>query len=190
MIKVAIAGNIASGKSTVESILRELGYKILDTDNVCHSLLVSCSEVTKAFSAYDVFSDGKISREKLGKLVFANKNLKKKLEDILYPKVKTVIRDFFIQNKSERIIFVAIPLLFEAGMEDIFDKILFIYCEDSLRLQRLIDRNGYSEEYAKLRMNSQMSQDLKVKKSDWVIYNNSTKESLRSDIVNLVEQIR
>ncbi len=190
MLRVALVGNIASGKSAVESVLRELDYCVLDTDVVCHNLLESSESVRFAFKDYDILDEGNISRDKLGKLVFSNPELKSKLENALYPDLKVEIEKFFNSKTSEQLAFVAIPLLYEAGMEDLFDRVVFIYCDDEIRLKRLISRNAYSEDYAKLRMNAQMSQDEKVKKADFVIYNNSTLEDLQKSIKHLVEQIR
>ena len=75
-------------------------------------------------------------------------------------------------------------------MEALFDKILFIYCDDDIRLKRLIERNGYSEDYARIRMDAQLAQDFKVSKADFVIYNNSTVENLQMELSRLIEQIR
>lgn len=186
MIKFALVGNIASGKSTVEKFLEEFGYPVLDTDVVCHNLLKCNLEVKSAFKDYDVFENGEISRVKLGKLVFSDKNLKQKLENILHPLVKEKIFEFFEQNKSQKYSFVSIPLLFETKMENLFDKIIFIYTNDDIRLKRLMSRNNYTKEYAQIRMNSQISQDEKVKKSDFVIYNNSDLDSLKQEISNLI----
>lgn len=188
MLKVALVGNIASGKSTVEKALQTSGYVVLDTDKVCHELL-TCDEVSKEFSSFDVFENGIISREKLGKLVFANVELKKRLEDILYPMVRLRIAEFFEQYNTESLVFVAIPLLFEAGMVNLFDKIVFVYCDDDIRLKRLTARNNYTEEYAKIRMGAQQSQDEKIKKSDYVIYNNSTIEALDRCVDSVVNEL-
>ena len=188
MLKVALVGNIASGKSAVEAILKKNGYSVLDTDKVCHNLLGELPQVAEEFVKYDVFEDGKISREKLGTLVFNNPDLRKKLENILYPTLREKINEFF--NSSDDLMFVAIPLFFEAEMTDLFDKILFIYADDKIRLKRLIKRNNYTKEYAKLRMESQMPQEDKVKKSDVVIYNNSTLEELEQNVKISIEQIR
>ena len=185
MIKVALVGNIASGKSTVEEILQQFGYK------VCHKLLENNSEIVEAFSSYNILDENQnISREKLGKIVFSNPKLKTKLESILHPQIRKEILKFFEINKSQKIVFVAIPLLFEANMQDLFDKILFVYTNDEIRLKRLIARNNYTKEYAQIRLNSQLSQDEKVKKSDYVIYNNSTKDDLKKEVVKVFGQIR
>ena len=134
--------------------------------------------------------EANISREKLGKIVFSNLKLKTKLESILHPQIRKEILKFFEINKSQKIVFVAIPLLFEANMQDLFDKILFVYTKDEIRLERLIARNKYTKEYAQIRLNSQLSQDEKVKKSDYVIYNNSTKGELKEKVIKVLEQIR
>ena len=191
MIKFALCGNIASGKSTVQKLLENQGYRVLDTDKVAHELLtVNNSELFLEFKKFDVFENGEFSREKLGKLVFTNKEIKQKLENILHPQIREKIKEFFEQNQNEKYLFVGIPLLFEANMTDLFDKIIFIYADDDIRLKRLLYRNGYSVEYAKARLNSQMRQEEKTQKSDYVINNNGSIEELNVNIIKLFEQIR
>ncbi len=182
MLKFALTGNIASGKSEVQYILEADGYKVLDTDLVCHELLEESVEIEEAFGAYDVFDNGKISRAKLGKLVFENSQLKKVLEDLLYPDLVAEIKAFFNANKDEKIVFVAAPQLFEAGMENLYDRVVMVYCPDEIRLERLIKRNNFTREYAQLRIASQMSQDEKVKKSDYIIRNDSDFEDLNIEL--------
>lgn len=191
MIRIALVGNIASGKSTVEQVLTSNGFLVLDTDSVAHILLDNNQEVINAFKDFDILENGKISRETLGRVVFSSKENKKKLENILHPQIRQEILKFFDENSDKKAVFVAIPLLFEAKMEDLFDKIVFVYTDDKIRLNRLIARNNYTLEYAKVRINSQLSQDEKVKKSDIVIFNNSTKEDLEKEVkAKLIEQIR
>lgn len=183
MKRIAICGNIASGKSLVQRFLSEKGYKVLDTDDVSHELLtVNNKKLFETFKDFDVFENGEFSRTKLGKLIFSNKDSKDKLEDILHPQIAEKIKEFFETNKDEKLVFVAIPLLFEANMQDMFDKILFIYADDKIRLERLIKRNGYTLEYAKTRLASQMPQDEKIKQSDYVIYNNGTFDELSQSL--------
>lgn len=186
MIKYVITGNIASGKSAVEEILKNAGEIVIDADKISHALLEDNKEVMDAFKNYDIISDGKISREKLGKIVFEDKSLKKVLENILHPQIKQKINEFFEKNQDKERVFVSVPLLFEAKMEDMFDKIIFIYCDDKIRLERLIQRDGYDREHAKNRMKSQQNQDGKVKYSDIVIYNNSTSEELERLVKKLI----
>lgn len=194
MIKVAITGNIASGKSEVEKILLNLGFKVIDTDKINHFILASdysaILEIKNAFSADDILdSSFNISREKLGKVVFSSIEKRKKLEQILHKRIFQKIDEFYFENFSLNVVFVSIPLLFEINQSENFDKIIFVAADDNLRLQRLIQRNNYSEKYALERMKAQMSQDEKIKKSDYVIYNNSDFISLKSQVKSVVEEI-
>ena len=185
MIKVALTGNIASGKSTVQKILEDKGYKVLDTDKTGHILLDTMPEIKEAFKDYDILnSEGLIDRDKLGKIVFSTPTLKQKLENIIHPAIKDNILQFFEQNKSENAVFVGIPLLFESDMRDIFDKAVLIYTDDFTRKERLILRNNYTPEYAELRMKAQIPQDEKKLLCDDIIFNNGT----LSDLENSVEE--
>ena len=190
MLKVAITGNIASGKSEVQKILEEKGYKVLDTDRVGHDVLRESRELKILFADYDVFdSSGNFSREKLGALVFSNPDLKLKLENVSHPLIKDYINAFFEEYKSEQIVFVAVPLLFEANMQDMFDKIILVYADDSIRKSRLIKRNNYSNEMAQIRIDSQISQDKKKNLCDFIILNNSTSSELKSNVLALLDKI-
>lgn len=190
MIKIAITGNIASGKSAVQKILEEKGFKVLDTDKTGHKLLNSINEIKTTFKSYDIFDEtGEISRDKLGKLIFNNKDLKTKLETILHPAIRKEILKFFTENKSETAVFVGIPLLFETGMRNIFDKALLIYTDDVTRKKRLIKRNSYTPEYADIRMKSQMSQDEKKLLCDYVIYNNGTISDLYKAVNDFLDNL-
>ena len=191
MKRIAICGNIASGKTTVQKFLEEKGYKVLDTDEVSHNLLtVKNKELFDAFKDYDVFENGEFSRYKVGQLIFSNNNARQKISSIMHPQIADEITKFFEENKSEDFLFVGIPLLFEAGMEYLFDKIIFVYADDNIRLARLLKRNNYTLEHAKARMFSQVSQDEKIKKCDYVINNNGCLDELNTQIIRLIGQIR
>ena len=96
MIRIALVGNIASGKSTVEKFLTEkYGFSVLDTDKACHFLLEKLSaKIIQEFKNYEILDEnGRLSREKLGKIVFYNEDLKTKLENILYPNLRVEINN-------------------------------------------------------------------------------------------------
>lgn len=181
-MRIALTGNIASGKSAVSEILKQKGFEVLDTDEVSHKLLtVKNNELYNAFKDYDVFENGEFSRFKLGKIIFNDENLRKKLEGVLHPQIIKEIENF------DGV--VAIPLLFEAKMEYLFDKIIMVYTDDEIRLERLMKRNNFTEQEAKARMNSQISQDEKVYLSDYVINNSGTFEDLKIAVETIFKQV-
>lgn len=191
MLKVAISGNIASGKSTVQNILSSIGYKVIDTDIIAENLRKDFrAEIVNVFSGIDILSEnGEISRRKLGNVIFNDKNLKEKLEKFMHPKIRNEVFKFFDAHKDEKFVFVGIPLLFETGMDKDYDKIIFVHTDDEIRLERLIKRNGYTLEYAKKRIESQMPQNEKELKSDYVINNNGSVEELRSQILEILSKL-
>lgn len=190
MIKIAIAGNIASGKSAVEGFFKEKGYDVIDTDKIGHEILNSSSdEIIKAFEGVDISTNGKIDRQKLGAVVFSSYPERKKLENIVHPLIRQRLEDYFAAHTDEKVILVAIPLIFEAKMEDLFDKIIFVFADDETRLERLMARNNFTKEDAMKRINSQMSQFMKLEESDYVFHNNGTLENLQNQVNDFCNKI-
>lgn len=187
MIKVGITGNIASGKSKVEEYIKEKSFNVIDADEISHKLLndaVVKNQIITEFFGYDILEDGNVSRQKIGKVVFQNELLRKKLENIIHPRVKIEIGRFFRaqEERGEKIAFASVPLLFESKFEDIFDNIILVYADDLIRLERLIKRNNLTVEQAKSRLAIQMNQDEKIKLSDYLIYNNKSINELHKKI--------
>lgn len=197
MLKVAITGNIASGKSAVENILKSKGFPVLDTDEVSHEILKRSTiktEIASSFNGFDIFEKStddsqkaEISRQKLGQIVFSNESLRRKLEDIIHPRVKEEIDKFFQIHKEKKVAFVSVPLLFETKMETLFDKVILIYAKDDIRLKRLMKRNNLPVEYAQNRIDIQMSQDKKISLADFVIHNNESIEHLTDSVDKIIE---
>ena len=183
MIKIAITGNIASGKSSVENILEEKGYLVYDADKLAHQVLESnSSQIIDAFKGYDISDEGKISRTKLGEVVFNNRELKTRLEGIIYPLLIEIFEQIFVDNCEKEYVFISASQLFEADMEYLFDKKVLVYANDGLRLDRLVSRNGYTQEFAKKRLAAQMRQDTKATLCDYIIQNESDIEVLNQEV--------
>ena len=190
MIKIAIAGNIASGKSAVEGFFKAKGYDVIDTDKIGHEILnSSADEIIKAFEGVDISANGKIDRKKLGAVVFSSYPARKKLENIVHPLIRRRLVDYFAAHSEEKVILVAIPLIFEAKMEDLFDKIIFVFADDETRLERLMARNSLTKDEAMKRINSQMSQFMKLEESDYVFHNNGTLENLKNQVNDFCNKI-
>ena len=193
MLKVALTGNIASGKSTVEKKLREDGFKVLDTDKVAHNLMKHKhvkDALIQAFDDQDILEKNELCRAKMAAIVFENKMYKERLEEILHPLVKEKVKKFFdVMEGKERVVFVAVPLLFEAKFEDIFNTIILVYTDDEIRIQRLMDRNYLTEESAKNRLSQQMSQDLKKPLCAHIVFNNGNLEELDSQVESVISSL-
>ena len=97
--------------------------------------------------------------------------------------------DFFGKNSSSNLVFAEIPLLFEAGFDKYFDKIIFIDAPYDLRLERLIKRNNYTSEYAKLRIDSQIKPDDKILKSDYLIINDRDEDTLKKRVLEVIKSL-
>lgn len=192
MLKVAITGNIASGKSQAEKYLLLKGFKVIDTDKIGHNLLETDDAVINEIKS--VFKDvtderGKISRDKLGKIIFYDPDKKKTVEQIIHKRIFEKVNEFFTENENEKIVFVAIPLLFETNTQSMFDKIIFVSADENIRLKRLMQRNGYSPEYAKVRIQAQDNEISKINKSDYVISNNSDIKSFEENLDKVLNEI-
>ena len=176
MIRIAITGNIASGKSVVEQFFKNYNYPVIDTDFIVHELFKNSQDLNiqlrESFSGYDIYVDDLIDRKKLAKIVFSDTKLLKKLEQITHPFIIDEVLKFFEQNKNEAFTFVSVPLLYEVNWVYLFDKVLLVAANDDIRLHRLMLRRHLSKDDALKRMNAQISQEEKIKFADFVIYNN------------------
>lgn len=193
MIKVGLTGNIASGKTVCENIFISYGLNVISADDVVHDLLKNdknvINKVISIFPNLDIFESNLLSRKKIGKIVFNDKNLRTKLEQILHKEVINKINIFFEENKNKNIAIASVPLLFEAKLENMFDIIIFIQANENIRQERLMKRNNYNKEFAKKIMNTQMNEDLKIPLSDFIIHNNSDEINLKKQVENIIKKL-
>ena len=171
---IGLTGSIASGKSTVSNILREMGYPIIDCDDINHRLLKKArpgyNAVVKEFGEEILDEHERIDRNKLGKLIFNDSSLKEKLNQILHPIIrKRVIEEINLFN--EGLIFVDCPLLFETDFHELCDLTIVVYVNMDTQIQRLMARDGITFPEALKKIYAQMSLDEKLELADFVIDN-------------------
>ena len=191
-MNIGITGSIACGKSTVSDYLKEKGYTIIDADKLGHVALTS-EDVKRRLSetfGTNILINNEISREVLGKLVFGNDNNIKKLNNIIHPKIKELILKLQEEHKNEDLVFLDIALLYEANFVDLVEKVVVVYVDDDVQLERLMARNSLSKEEALKRIESQMSPQEKSSLGDFVINNSYRKEDTFQQIDEILEKLK
>lgn len=184
---IGITGGIASGKSTVSHYLISKGFIVMDCDLLTRQSYIDCfDDIKEAFS--DCIINNEIIRPLLSNRVFNNDEDMKTLEGIIHPYVREKMLEA-IDSKKEGIIFLDIPLLFEAHMEDLCDEIWVVYVNKDLQLNRLMKRNQMDKKTANMRIDSQMSLDEKKKRADLVIDNSTTLSFLYHQIDARLEEL-
>lgn len=187
---IALTGGIATGKSTVASLLALNGMRVIDADTISHEILdASYTWVVDEFGQ-EFVNNKKVNRAKLGSMVFSDDDAKKKLEEFLHPKIRDEIEKRSIKQDSFKFPYlIDIPLFFENNSYDISDSVV-VYTPSDIQLERFIKRNGYSEEESLRRINTQMPIDAKKAKATWVIDNSKNLKHLQQEVEDFVEIIK
>ncbi len=174
---IGITGGICSGKSQVSrywATIFRLSY--LNVDAVCRDLLASGASGWLALRGvlpdHFFLADTKeVDRAALRKAVFSDPEIKEKVDSCLHPLVKEEVLSFSA-DREEALKLIEVPLLFEAGWQDLFDRVVVVYADYDIRLSRLMKRDGVSEQEARLSFSAQIPLEEKVKKSNYIVYNN------------------
>ena len=192
---IAITGGIGSGKSTFCSKLKEKGFKIHSSDEQVAKIY---KNPDKKFVTYlrtiglsKSISKKNINKKIISKIIFENKQIRKKLELYIFKIVRKKRSDFIKQEKDKktRLIFIDIPLLFENNLEKQFHKVISIIASRQARLKRLKKTRKMTEKQFKNIIRSQTSDVIRKKKSDYVIYNNSTLKDYKTKINKLINEL-
>ena len=135
---IGLTGGIASGKSTVSYYLITHGYEVIDADDISRHALEPGTEAFKqVIEHFPVLDNGIINRQKLADIIFNNQDEKNYLEGILHPYIRSVIVQKIKQSKNN-IVFIDVPLLFEAGWDDLCDSTIVVSCDKETQIQRRI----------------------------------------------------
>jgi len=195
MITLGITGGIATGKTTVARIFTSWGVKVIDSDRLVHQLVQpkrkTWRRVVDLFGDFIVRKDNSIDRRKLGEIVFNDPSKRKSLENIIHPEVKKLIRRKLVsyEKRGEKIVAVEIPLLFEANMEDMVDKIVVVVRKTSLQQQTLRKNKELSEEDVLKRIGAQLPLEEKIARADFVIDNNGSLAETEGQVRELLNKV-
>lgn len=192
---VGLTGSIASGKSTVAAMFKELGACIIDADQLAREVVIpekpAWQDIRRHFGDEILLEDGNINRPKLAEIIFANDQAREELNRIVHPRVFDLINDRIgqAQEQSCPLILVDVPLLYENNRADMYEQVIVVYVPQEIQLQRLIKRNGLSEKQAMQRIASQMSPEEKRKYADFVIDNSGSLDETRLQVQRLYEKL-
>jgi dephospho-CoA kinase len=196
MLKVGLTGSIAVGKSHVLRMFADLGCHVIDADKIAREVVAPGTEGLKSVVASfgDVLNiDGTLNRAKLGQMVFADETRRRQLNSLLHPLI-IVAQDDQIRKIESRdpngIVIIDAALMIESGGYQRWDKLIVVYCEPEIEVERLMKRDGLSQEAAAARIGTQMPQEEKKKYADFLIDTSGSFESTRAQVVAVFEQLR
>lgn len=197
MLKVGLTGSIAVGKSYVCSVFAELGCHVLDADQTAREVVApgtfGLERVVHEFG-YEVLTPfGELDRKRLGAIVFADENKRKLLNSIVHPLVINA-QDRWLRDHEDKdpngIAIVDAALMIESGGYRRFDKLIVVWCDAAIQLQRLMLRDNLSREDAQKRIDSQMPQEEKKQYADHLIDTSNGFEDTRKQTVEVFEKLR
>jgi dephospho-CoA kinase len=189
MLVIGLTGGIASGKSTVSTVLRELGAPVVDADAIVHELQAPGMPVTLAiareFGPEVIRSDGSLDRAALGRIIFADPTMRHRLEAIVHPAVgeRMWAEVERCRQEGRPAVVLDVPLLIEGGSHLRCDRVWLVYVDRETQLARLIARDGLTAEAARQRLAAQMDLEEKRRFADLVIDNRGTPAETRVAVV-------
>jgi dephospho-CoA kinase len=196
MLRVALTGGIATGKSHVLQQFRNRGVPCLDADDLAHGVTTAGTEATAAIAERfggDVLDPaGAVDRHKLAQIVFADSSARRELEAIVHPAIYRAIaaglRAFELLEHSP-VAVVDIPLLYETGRAGDFDRVVVTTCPREMQLSRLRER-GLTDEEARQRLAAQMSAEEKASRADYLIRTDGTREATNAQVDQILKILK
>ena len=182
---IGLTGGVASGKSTVSKFFEKLGAKIINVDEIGHLILKNPTVINLIDNNFlNVLENGDVSRKRLGNLVFSNPKELKKLNDIMYPRMKKIITD----SVEEGINILDMAILFESGFDELCETVVVVNTKVETQIERM-ERRYYNSEKITGILNSQMDTLDKTLRADFVIDNDGTIDQLKKKVSNLYKHI-
>ncbi|KDR85959.1 hypothetical protein GALMADRAFT_235151 [Galerina marginata CBS 339.88] len=195
MLVVGLTGGIATGKSTVSSMLKASRVPIVDADVIARQVVEpgtpGLAKIRETFGSEVLLPDGALDRKKLGSIIFNDETKRKQLNKIIHPAVRKAMLWQVIGYwmKGYKYCIMDVPLLIEGPLWKLVGLIVVVYCSDDLQLRRLMQRDGSSKEDASSRLNSQIPISQKVAYADIVIDNSGTPQELQGQVDSLIRKL-
>jgi dephospho-CoA kinase len=192
---LGVTGGIASGKSTVTRMLRELGAAVVSADELAREAVRSGSatlrRLVERFGSGILLADGTLDRKSLAARIFADPQAREALNRITHPAIAALAAERLreLTRRGERLIVYEAPLLFEAGADKRVDAVLVVRLDERLQLGRLMARDGLDEAQARARIAAQMPQGEKVARADYVVDNSGTPEQTARQVRELYTRL-
>ena len=185
---LGITGSFGSGKTTVASIFKKYGFEVINADELYHGIYdkneALRNKIKKEF--------GTLDRNKIKKIVFNDSKKLKKLNEITHPiiikEIKNKIKEIKRNNEDSNIA-LDVPLLIEAKMQDMVDKIIVVKCNKKIQLERLLKKGKHTRKEIENIINSQMPIEEKIKYADFVVDNSKSIEESRRQIWAIIKNI-
>jgi len=197
MLKVGLTGGIATGKSYVLSVMRELGCETMDADIVVHRLIepgqTAYEEIVAHFGTEVLDPAGRIDRARLGAIVFNDENQRAKLNSIVHPRVFAAQERWFdeVEARDPGVIAVVdAALMIETGSYRRYDKLLVVHCRPELQLERLMARSNLTRGEALSRISAQMPSAEKLKYADFALDTSNGFAATRGQVESLCSELR
>jgi dephospho-CoA kinase len=191
---IGLTGGIASGKSTVSRMLLEYGIPVIDADIEARRVVEKGEkaylQIVETFGEGILATDGEIDRGKLGSIVFHDEEKRLQLNAIVHPAVRDRMNMEKVRllDAGQTVVVLDIPLLFESKLTHLVEKVLLVYVEENVQLERLMVRNHLSEADALARIQSQMPLKEKLALADEVINNNGSIEETREQLLRILDK--
>lgn len=189
---IGLTGGIASGKTTVSSFLKAKGFLIFDADKIAKEILEQeeiKKEIVFNFDEEILDNNLEIDRKKLKNIIFKDKKKLEKLNGIIHPRVYKFFEKISKGQKLEELVIFDVPLLFESGIDKLCDKTLLIWASRDIRIERIMKRDNIEYSLAQKIIDSQMSDEEKMKRADVVIENNGSIDELNEKVERFCENL-
>ena len=179
MLRVGLTGNVGAGKSTVVTLFASWGASIIDTDVLAREVVAAGSaaleQIREVWGDAVVAADGGLDRDAMRRIVFADPEARRKLEDILHPAIVTRCRELFVEAEArgDRIVIGVVPLLYETGMQNEFDVVVLVDAPLEQRIERLVSKRGLAADEARAVAAAQMLAEEKRERAEFIIDNDS-----------------